>query len=185
MNGVSDFVSLGQYELAIKRITIANVNQLNEYGESFLMVYSTSRGYRDAPEFIEHLFAVGYELKDKDYKALAYCLDYGRVKSARVLLYRRPDWFSNKTFEYMHYHDLVGGMNWFIESGFQFKWFKSSTPVHAAVSQFYLCRERAKERAVAVLGLPRLRRGSETGVGITKDVVLIIARVVWEMRKFN
>ena len=189
MNEVSDMVYFGQYELAMKRITIANVNRLNRHDESFLIIYAKSMKDRDMPEFVEHMCTVGYELKDDDFKALACCLGYNRHASAKLLLSLRPDWFSDETFDYMRRNGFSVGMCYFIERGFPFKWYKpSSYCTHdnhttlGIVSVFYFARERARERALILLWLPPSAGGR---VGITKDVARIIARVVWELRKFN
>ena len=68
-----------------------------------------------------------------------------------------------------------------VDMGLRLEWVRCGIRLHTY--EFDYARRRARDRALILLGVPRLRRG--TGVGITKDVARIIARVVWELRKFN
>jgi hypothetical protein len=164
-------------------ITPNNVNLRNEHGETALQAYSKYNYEEEYPQKILQIYSYGYITQDDDYKALESCYRTRKIKSARLLLEMHPHWFSRNMFEYMHKRCLNDGMIQFVDMGFSLVWFTPQGPPHIRpeVAKFDYSRKRARERALIVLGVPRLRRGT----GITKDVAQIIARVIWALRKFN
>jgi len=102
---------------------------------------------------------------------------FHKKKCARYVIQKYPFLFSDDLFS----ECLSVGWNnvfiYMIDEGYHCEHMPS------ICIDFSDARKRAKTRAMVVLSLPRRRR--ESGVGITKDVAQIIARVIWESRKFN